>query len=199
MQQSSGTPITIPGDQIGTVNFVTPSGIVSEDIQISVNDGLLDSNVGNATVSTVGLPTIAANDNDIQLDTIERVDLVSLITQTDLGPNITRVQVFDENTDNRSAGFELDGVELQNGVVHDLTAAEFNRLVVRGAEVDMGRQIDPILVRANNGVEGFSEFERINVNTDPVGSDAITTGMQIFNNNPGSPATTITFLSLIHI
>ena len=193
VQQSSGTPITIPGDQIGTVNFVTPSGIVSEDIQISVNDGLLDSNVGNATVSTVGLPTIAANDNDIQLDTIERVDLVSLITQTDLGPNITRVQVFDENTDNRSAGFELDGVELQNGVVHDLTAAEFNRLVVRGAEVDMGRQIDPILVRANNGVEGFSEFERINVNTDPVGSDAITTGMQIFNNNPGSPATTITF------
>ena len=141
---------------------------------------MLDSNVATATISTVGVPTIVADSNDIQLDTIERVNLVSLITQTDLGPNLTRVQVFDENTDNRSAGFELDGDELQNGVVHDLTAAEFNRLVVRGAEVDMGRQLDPILVRANNGVEGFSEWERINVNTDPVGSAAINTGCLLY-------------------
>ena len=197
VQQSQGDPITIPGNQIGLVNYVAPSGLNSEDIQISVNDGLLDSNVATATISTVGVPTIVANSNDIQLDTIERVNLVSLITQTDLGPNLTRVQVFDENTDNRSAGFELDGDELQNGVVHDLTAAEFNRLVVRGAEVDMGRQLDPILVRVNNGVEGFSEFERINVNTDPVGSAAIDTGMLIGNNDPSSPVTTI--LSLIHI
>ena len=193
VQQSQGDPITIPGNQIGTVNFVAPSGIVSEDIQISVNDGLLDSNVATATISTIGLPTIAANDNDIQLDTIERVNLVGLVPQTDPGPNATRFQVFDENTANRSGGLELDGVELQNGVVHDLTVAEFNRLVVRGAEVDMGRQLDPILVRANNGVEGFSEWERINVNTDPVGSAAINTGALILNNDPGSPSTTITF------
>ena len=193
VQQSQGDPITIPGNQIGTVNYVAPSGITSEDIQISVNDGLLDSNVATATISTIGLPTIAANDNDIQLDTIERVNLVGLVPQTDPGPNATRFQVFDENTANRSGGLELDGVELQNGVVHDLTVAEFNRLVVRGAEVDMGRQLDPILVRANNGVEGFSEWERINVNTDPVGSAAINTGALILNNDPGSPATTITF------
>ena len=193
MQQSQGDPITIPGNQIGTVNFVAPSGIVSEDIQISVNDGLLDSNVATATISTIGLPTIAANDNDIQLDTIERVNLVGLVPQTDPGPNATRFQVFDENTANRSGGLELDGVELQNGVVHDLTADQFNRLVVRGAEVDMGRQLDPILVRVDNGAEGFSEFERINVNTDPVGSAAIITDAQILNNDPGSSATTITF------
>ena len=193
VQQSQGDPVTIPGNQIGTVNFVAPAGIVSEDIQITVNDGLLDSNVGTSTISTIGLPAIEANNNDIQLDTIERVNLVSLITQTDLGPNVTRVQVLDENTDNRSAGFELDGVELQNGVVHDLTADQFNRLVVRGAEVDMGRQLDPILVRVDNGTEGFSEFERINVNTDPVGSAAIITDAQILNNDPGSSATTITF------
>ena len=55
------------------------------------------------------------------------------------------------------------------------------------------RQLDPILVRANNGVEGFSEWERINVNTDPVGSAAINTGALILNNDPGSPSTTITF------
>ena len=162
MQQSSGTPITIPAEQIGIVNYVAPSGISSEDIQITVNDGLLNSDAVNATISTIGLPTLEAGDRDIQLDTIERVNIVGLVPQTDFGPNVTRFQVFDENIEELSAGFELDGVELQNGIVHDLTADQFNRLVIRGAEVDMGRQFDSFLVRATNGVEGFSEWERIN-------------------------------------
>ena len=55
VQQSQGDPITIPGNQIGLVNYVAPSGLNSEDIQISVNDGLLDSNVATATISTVCL------------------------------------------------------------------------------------------------------------------------------------------------
>ena len=57
---------------------------------------------------------------------------------------------------------------LQNGIVHDLTANEYSRLVITGAVVDNGRQLDPFIVRANDG-NGFSEWERVNVNTDPIG------------------------------
>ena len=193
VQQSSGTPITIPAEQIGIVNYVAPSGISSEDIQITVNDGLLNSDAVNATISTIGLPTLEAGDRDIQLDTIERVNIVGLVPQTDFGPNVTRFQVFDENIEELSAGFELDGVELQNGIVHDLTADQFNRLVIRGAEVDMGRQFDSFLVRATNGVEGFSEWERINVSTDPVGSSVLVSDTPILDNDLSTPTNVITY------
>ena len=58
-------------------------------------------------------------------------------------------------------------------MVQELTAAEYGRLVLQGAEVDFGRSIDPILVRASTGNGIFSDWERINVNTDPVGTSAI--------------------------
>jgi len=86
---------------------------------------------------------------------------------------------------------ELDGTDLQQGVVQTLTADEFSRLVFKGAEVDFGRQLDPMLIRADNGVTGWTEWERVNVNTDPVGADALTTGTQWFS-EPG-PKTVITY------
>ena len=93
-----------------------------------------------------------------------------LITQTDAGPAFDRFQVFDPNTDIRSGGFELDGLALQQGVIHQLNAAQFSRLQFVGAEVDFGVQTDPILVQAGNEL-GFSDFIRVNVNTDQILGD----------------------------
>ena len=109
-RQAAGTPITVPFDQIGTVNYVASPTASSEDIQISVNDFLNDSAIAVATISSVGVPIIEGNLNDIQVDTIERVLVSNLVSQIDSGPVPTRYQVFDENTDLRSGRLELDGV-----------------------------------------------------------------------------------------
>jgi len=181
VQQPAETAITIPFSEIGTVNFVASPAINSEEIQITVNDGLNDSATATGTIGTIGLPTVTGNLSDISIDTIERVQVSNLVTQVIDVSGTTRYQVFDENSDSRSGRFELNGVELQNGVVHNLTAAEYNNLVFKGAETDLGRQIDPIIVRANDG-NGFSEWERVNVNTDPVGTTALDSGFALIDN-----------------
>ena len=179
VRQAANTPIVVPFDQIGTVNYVSSPTVGEEDIRISVNDFLNDSNTSVATIRTIGLPAIQGGSNDIFIDTIERVQVSTLVTQTEGASALTRYQVFDENLDSRSGRFELDGVDLQNGIVHDLTADQYSRLVFKGAEVDLGRQLDPIIVRASDGTTGFSEWERINVNTDPVNIAALLSGTQL--------------------
>ena len=197
-RQAEGVPITVPFSQINTVVYVaspTASSVgEGEDFSISVNDFLNESNVGVGTIRTVERPVIVGVENDTRLDTIERVFITDLVAQID-DSELTRYQVFDENFDPRSGRFELDGVSLQNGVVHDLTAAQYDRLQVLGAEVDFGRQFDPILVRANDGT-GFSEWTRVNVNTDPVAEDALDAGVQLLD-DAGMPERGVVTYSFI--
>ena len=47
--------------------------------------------------------------------------------------------------------------------------------------------MDPILVRSNNGT-GFSEYVRVNVNTDPVGPAALVSGLSLIDDDVPDPA-----------
>ena len=180
VRQAAGIPIVVPFDQFGTVNYVASPSASSGDIEISVNDFLNDSEVATSTITSVGVPIIEGNQNDIRVDTIERILVSDQISQIDSGPVPTRYQVFDENVAIRSGGFELDGVALPTGVVQDLTADEYSRLFFTGAEVDNGRQLNSIIVRANDGSgTGFGEWERVNVNTDPIGTAALISGFSL--------------------
>jgi hypothetical protein len=170
--------ITLNWDQLPTVKYQLSSLANTENVRMRVSDGRLTSTIQSSTVVSVAAPVIDATVNDISVDGIERIPASSLITQVDSGPSFTQYQVYDENTFFRSGRLELDTVDLQQGVVHTLTAAEFSRLQFKGAEQDFGRQFDPMLVRADNGVTGWTEWERINVNTDPVGNVALATGTQ---------------------
>lgn len=193
VQQAAETWISLPFDQLGSVQYNFSNQISSEEIRLVVNDGVFDSAVGVSTLSSIGLPSIGATANDISVNTIERVAASSIINQTDVGPTLSRYQIFDENTQFRSGRMELDGVDLQQGVIHDLTAAEFNRLVFKGAEVDFGRQLDPVLIRGNNGSTGWTEWERVNVNTDPVANRALDSGTQVVDKDVNPEKTVITY------
>lgn len=155
-------------------NFGSVGG--SEVVRLVVNDGRSSSELVSATLTSIDTPEFEVTDNSISLDTIERIDVSTLIAQTDSGPAFTQYEIFDENAATISGRFELDGVDLQQGVLHTLTAAEFANLQFVGAEADFGRQLDPILIRASNGVTGFTEWERININSDPVGGGSLTSG-----------------------
>lgn len=176
----------------GAVKYNVSDRTDDELYRITVNDGRFVSSLDTGRVQAIANPVLQASQNDFSVDTIERIPIRDFISQTDSGPPITQFQVYDENDATRSGRLELDGVDLQQGIVHTLTSDQFDRLVFKGAEADLGRQIDGMLVRGINGVGLATEWTRFNVNTDPVGNEALITGLQM-NNRTGTPETEVTF------
>ncbi len=185
---------TVTADQIasGVVRYNVSNRSDSELYRVTVNDGRFVSVLDTGQIQAVASPVLAATQNDFSVDTLEDVLLSDFVSQTDSGPFIDQFQILDENTDDRSGRIQLDGVDLQQGIVHTLTAAQFERVVLQGAEADFGRQLDGFIVRGTNSVGLTSEWTRFNVTTDPVGADALTTGLQIANTS-GGPITEITY------
>ena len=196
----------LPFSDVDNVRYTMPAIGGSEKIRMFVSDGTNVSIQQTANMTAVPTPVISVLDADISVDTIESRSASSLIVQVDGGPALTQYQVYDENFDidpdtppnDRSGrmflrdGIDPDGDELLGGVVHTLSAEEFSRLQFQGAEADFGRQFDPILVRSTNGVTGWSEWHRINMNSDPVGNDALTSGTFTSDPIPG-PKTVVTY------
>jgi hypothetical protein len=194
VRQDAGVWIPVSADLVnaGLVNYNVSNRTDSELYRITVNDGRFVSSLDTGAISAIANPVLTPTQNDFSVDTIERISIGNFITQTDLGPPLSEYQVYDENIDVRSGRMELDGVDLQQGIVHTLTAAQFDRLVFKGAESDFGRQIDGMLVRGTNSLGLSTEWTRFNVNTDPIGADALFTGAS-FNNTSGTPETVIKY------
>jgi len=168
-----------------TYTLGTNSG-VTETFRINASDGTNTGTQVTGSATAFVIPEITANTlagNDFTIDTIQALDVSSLITQTDASGPLTAFRVFDPNTDTRSGGFQLDGIALEQGIIHTLNAAEFDRLEFLGAEVDFGRQFDPVLIQGGNEF-GFSDFTRLNINTDQIGPPSEPTEFQ-FQPNAG--------------
>ena len=194
VRQDAGVWIPVDYDLVtsGAVQYHVSNRNDFELYRVTVDDGRFVSTLDTAQIQAIANPVLTASQNDFSVDTIERIPIGDFITQTDSGPPLTQYQVYDENTDIRSGRIELDGVDLQQGIVHTLTAAQFDRLVFKGAEADFGRQIDGMLVRGFNNIGLATEWTRFNVNTDPVGENALVGGPQ-YANFSGTPITEITY------
>ncbi len=177
--QDSNRWIVVAADLVDRVKYVTASVNSEETVTIGVMDGrywTTDSNI----VSSVTRPKVEVIARDIAIGELERVNMDTLFTNADPNsPNFTQYQVYDENEFFESSYLLLDNQRLQHGQWHTLSASEFSRLMVEGAVSDnneslYGRTLDGMLVRAYNGVF-WSDIERINVNTDPIGADSLIT------------------------
>ncbi len=169
----------------GRVKYQVAGVSSREPYRIFATDGTNRSTLATGVSNAITTPVITASANDISLNTIERRPVTDLINIS--GAEAARYQVFDANTNSASGRLELDGVALAQGSVLTLTAAEFERLQFVGAVVDQGRQLDPILIRSESSVTGFSEWARVNLNTDQIGSTPTPTPFQ-FQPSPGQPA-----------
>lgn len=160
----------------GRVQYQVAGVSSSEPYRIFATDGTNRSTLATGISNAIVTPTVATPINDISLDTLETTPVVDTVNDDGTitpglisvaGAEAARFQVFDANTEFESGRLLLDGQRLTQGTVLTLTADEFSRLQFEGAIVDRGRQLDPILVRAESSVTGFSEWTRVNVNTDP--------------------------------
>ena len=160
----------------GRVQYQVAGVSSSEPYRIFATDGTNRSVLATGVSNAIVTPVVATPTNDISLDTLETTPVTDTVNEDGTitpglisvsGADAVRFEVFDANTNATSGRLLLDGQRLQQGVVLTLTADEFERLEFQGALVDDSRQLDPILVRAESSVTGFSEWTRVNVNTDP--------------------------------
>ncbi len=178
VRQAAETWITFDASLLDRVRYNTSSFSSEETIFAGVMDGRFWSSSSSNVVSSIGRPTVEVLDNDLSVDMLERVDMSSLFTQGgDPGPDFVQYEVFDSNPDSLSGALWVDGVVIENGIWHTLSKAQFDGMFFEGSEADLDRTNDAILVRGFNG-RFWSDIDRINITTDPVGADALVSGFE---------------------
>ena len=176
VRQDSGRWITFDASIVDRVRYNTSTVSSEEEVFIGVFDGRYWSQPASNTIASIARPVVEVVDHDIRFNELERISVSTLYTQAgDPGPDFETYEVYDTNPDTLSGGFWIGSTELQNGVWHTLTREQFLQLEFQGAESDLDRTTDEMLVRGFNG-RFWSEVERINVTSDPVGHRALESG-----------------------
>ncbi len=173
VRQEAGSFFTVPVNQLGEVQYNVSQSSDSEVFRVVTNDGRFDSAVASATVSAIPRPDLGGSGQTIIVDALEVVQLSDFISQSDNGPDLTLFQVIDQNEGLNSADLVLNGVALEAGVLHTLTAVEFANLNIQGGTTDVGRAADEILVRGRNELF-FTDWEEIRVNTETAANESLT-------------------------
>lgn len=172
VQQTAQQWFTVEADQLNDVYYHTSSVPSAENFRVQVFDGRYWSVTVANQIRSVARPDLEVTDYSISIDYLIKTDVADLFSKADNGPAYTQYQVMDENGSFRSGELWIGSQTLEQGALHTLTPAEFNQLEFQGAVSDFGRQVDEIMVRADNGVF-WTEWERVRINTDPVGIESI--------------------------
>ncbi len=172
VEQADNVWIWVDADQLFTVNYVAGNDFGVEDFLAQASDGLRLSNVSAAEIATTDVPALGLlTDGLISVDELQQVRLNSLV-QSNSGVSSQFYEIIDLNTIPTSASILINGEELEAGVLHRITAAEFEDGFIQGGRDDLGRSLDDFVIRADNGF-GVSSFANINVGTDPVAGDSL--------------------------
>ena len=172
--QEAGKFFFVPANQLNNVRYQVSQNADSEVLQIFATDGLFASEVSDLTVTAVPRPKVEVLDFNVIVDTLQRRNVVDLITQIDNGPPMDTFQVIDQEMGLNSARLLLDGQRLEQGVPHTLTAEQFSRLQIEGGGAD-NRYFDQFLVRGRNS-RFYTDWQEFNVYTDPVGPRSLPNG-----------------------
>ena len=159
--QQNGAELLIDADELDELFFVGGPVVGNQLIRIQASDGTLFSDAVVATAYTARpesvIPVAIVNDTEVLGN--ETILASSFISAFDPdGFPILGYSIRDVNEDR--SFFSLDGQALEQGVFHNFSAAEFERLVYNG----VGRRDEDIEVRSFDGTSS-STIGRGNVNT----------------------------------
>jgi hypothetical protein len=167
VQQAAGTFFTVQASELDSVKWHVSNTVGSEVYRVFTFDGRYHSAVDAGTVVSIPRPVLDVPNSTVILDTLQRVQFATLVSQADNGPDIETYQVLDQNSFELSARLLLNGQRLEQGVVHNLTPQQFANLQIEGGTAE-GRFADQFLVRGKNPLF-FTEWQEFRINTDPVG------------------------------
>lgn len=171
----------------------------TEVLLARVYDGRHLSALGRGVMNSVTKPIVNTNDDNMDINELEENVFTTLFSKQDPGPAYTFIEVIDETgADTDASGhFRLNGEQLSANTVHKVLAADFNNLIYKGAANREGRQQDSLLYRVNNGTE-YSEWQRINMTTDPIGARALNSNTR-WDFWIGPEKTNITYTFIEHL
>jgi hypothetical protein len=170
VRQPAGQWFWVDAEDVGSVEFVSGSVISLEQFEVQAFDGQRLSRIGTADVSSVEIPTISTQPVQM-IDSLEIVQLKSLIDIT-TGVSPLFYEVIDLNPAPTSATLVVNGVEMDGGEIHRISAVDFDGTFVRGGLDDLGRSLDEFVIRVDNG-NHKSAWAGQTFSTDPVNQAAL--------------------------
>ena len=170
----AGSWFTVEAKDFGKLFYNASATADSERWRIRGFDSRFWSPNVSALIESVPKPDFVVS-HDVSIDELEDIAFSSVASLVGGGPPVTKVQVVDLGEGALSGRLTTFGSALQQGVVHELTAAEFAALGFRGGSADNGREFDRVIFRASNGTS-WSDWQGINFNTDAVGARAVDVG-----------------------
>ena len=169
---AAGVWFNVSPSDLSNLKWTAASINQTETFNIRVFDGRFQSFVQRIDFQTIVRPTITGIPSTL-LRELQIVDLDQFFIVGGEGPNFSVYEVIDLNADSRSARLQLNGNILASNAVHSLSAADFNRLQLRGGTFE-NRWTDDIVVRANNGL--WTSWTKATFQTLPEHEDGLDSG-----------------------
>lgn len=156
--------------EAGLVKYHSGSVLDSERVRVKVHDGRYSSKVNTFNVDSLEAAEVETAFATQLLNDSEVLNVSNWVTQTDLGPEIQKWQVFDASTAKDRFGNELtgsllgdDGKALAPQRIREYTAAEFANLEFKSGVADRGIEYDEVFIRGTTGSGDWTSWERVNV------------------------------------
>lgn len=170
VQQTAGQWFWVPAADVPNVKYVSGSSISLERFGVQVSDGQRLSGISLAEVSTVDVPRITTSPLAM-IDSLEQVLLSSKISITS-GVSPLFYEIIDMNPAPTSARLVVNGVELDGGEIHTISAVDYSTTFIKGGRDDLGRSLDEFVIRVDNGNQK-SPWAGVSFSTDPVNQAAL--------------------------
>ena len=170
-RRNSNRFFQVSADQLNTVGLTSAAIFRDDQIRVQAFDGRHWSPIQTLRVTADVQPTLDA-DPILVVEDLERMRVVDLFTQSDVGPRFRSYEIIDTSSNNPDPDVDTFA-NLVQGVNdyfvanerHSFTANEFEQLFVEGGKFE-NRHLDEIYVRANNG-RFNTRWERLNVRSEP--------------------------------
>lgn len=167
VRQVAGTMFWVNTEDLNTVAYNAATQISLEQFSVQAFDGQRLSSLDTADITSVDVPFIESNSQLFMIDSLEQVQLASLIDVNSGNLSPLFYEVIDMNPASTSAKLVVNGQELEAGEVHRINAADWTLAFVQGGLDDLGRSLDEFNVRVDDGQQ-LSRWTGVNFSTDPV-------------------------------
>lgn len=167
VKQVAGTMFWVDAEDLNTVAFNAATQISLEQFSVQAFDGQRLSSLESANITSVDAPFIESSSELIMIDSLEQIQLASLINVNSGTLSPLFYEVIDMNPAPTSAKLVVNGEALEPGEIHRIAASDWPLAFVQGGLDDLGRSLDEFNVRADDGQQ-LSPWAGVNFSTDPV-------------------------------
>lgn len=180
VKQPRTTWVQVAAKDLDGVTFKTERNDFTQQIRIMAFDGKFWSSPSTVSI-TSGPPIVRPEIEPISPEVVSEqqktIGISSHFVKTDPGTPHTRYQVFEPSVLEASGELKLGPTVLEAGVVHEISAADYQTRLTFLTGDYWDRKVEPVYVRAANGTTSdWSKWVKTDFHTEPEIEDVLTSG-----------------------